>query len=165
MVVIWVNDRISVAEYAKRKGITKAAAYKQLSSNEYDQYLVTENGVKMVLTAIFNHGTERPQEKQIKKPALDTECPPQAAEQPQADDYTAAFIQHLKKENADLMAAIAARDEKISELSEKISEMAIQSQNIAAQALQTVGQAQYLQAVNTKKKGFFRKLLEGRKEE
>lgn len=55
--------RLTVEAYANKKGISKAAVYKQIQSGKLDKFLSTENGIKYIDDSAIQENTAAPKEK------------------------------------------------------------------------------------------------------
>ena len=153
-----VEEFISVAEYAKRQGISKQEAYRIIGSPQNAPYATKINGKIQISTKIFE-GVESPQEaqKQESKEAVEN------AEAPvkETDSRETAVIDFLMKQIEELREEVKSKDKQIAEHNARIALLLEKQQELTEKALITTGQAQYLQA-NNKKQGFFSRLFLGK---
>lgn len=150
-----VEEYISVAEYAKRAGISKAEAYRIIGSPQNAPYSTKINGKIQVSTKIFE-AVESPQEAQEQKAVENAEAPINSP-----DSRETAVIDFLMKQIEELREECRSKDKQIAEYNARIALLLEKQQELTEKALITTGQAQYLQARN-KKQGFFSRLFLGK---
>lgn len=124
------NDYLTIAEYAKIKGITKQAVYKQLN-NQLKEFLIVVEG-----------------KKYINKAALSTDRQPKTTtvEQPVEQPVEQLFNESLMLVIDTLKGQLEAKDRQIAEKDRQISELqALLSQS---QQLQQNSQVLLLNATN-----------------
>lgn len=150
-------EYISVAEYAKRAGISKAQAYNAIRSPQNKPYIQEIDGMIQVSTEILKPA-ERPQEAQEQKPA-DAESPVKSP-----DNRETAIIDFLMKQIEELQAEVKDKDRQIAEHNARITSLLEREQELSEKALQVATQAQYLQALPQQKKPWYKRLIGGKKE-
>lgn len=137
-----MSEYIKIADFAIRKGISKAEAYKIANDPQNKDYVILEDGIKKISSFLLD---DKPREKKDSQPE------PKKQEQSQPAD--AKEIEYLKEQIRELQAQIKKKDEQIAEFTLKFAELAQQSNTIASQA-------QVLHAIDKQKKpNFFQKLL------
>lgn len=153
-----VEEYISVAEYAKRAGISKQEAYRIIGSPQNEPYTKRINGKIQVLVSILKS------EEVADNPPVETEQKPvENAESPviRTDNRETAVIDFLMKQIEELREEVRNKDRQIEEHNARIALLLEKQQELTEKALITTGQAQYLQARN-KKQGFFSRLFLGK---
>lgn len=151
-----VEEFISVAEYAKRQGISKQEAYRIIGSPQNAPYATKINGKIQISTKIFE-GVESPQEAKKQEAVVS----PQEAPVKETDSRETAVIDFLMKQIEELREEVKSKDKQIAEHNARIALLLEKQQELTEKALITTGQAQYLQA-NNKKQGFFSRLFLGK---
>lgn len=131
-----MNEYIKIAEFADRKGISKAEAYKIANNPQNKEYIRIDNGIKYISSILLDRQISQETRKQEQRKQADT-----------------AEIEYLKEQIRDLQEQIKKKDEQIAEFTLKFAELAQQSNTIASQA-------QVLHAIDKQKKpNFFQRLL------
>lgn len=174
---------ISIAEYAKRQGVSKSYVYSLIKLPEYQPYISERNGRKLVLESmLIDNGKKdkKPEESTSIQLELEgfTSIPEESDKKPVEEAQKPAethgkaisadkdLIEYYKKRIETLESIVADKDRQLQENTATISLLLERQQELTEKALQVATQAQYLQALPQKKQGFFRRLLGiGRKEE
>ena len=140
-----VAEYISVAEYAKRAGISKQEAYSIARSPQNEAYTQKINGIIQISTELLKpaEATESPQTVQKQKPVESAEAPVK-----ETDNRETAIIDFLMKQIEELREECRSKDKQIAEHNARIALLLEKQQELTEKALITTGQAQYLQASN-----------------
>lgn len=136
-----VEEYISVAEYAKRAGISKQEAYSIARSPQNEPYTKRINGkiqisVELLKPLEATQSPQKPKEENAEAPVRETE------------NRETAVIDFLMKQIEDLREECRSKDKQLAEYSERITALLEKQQELTEKALITTGQAQYLQASN-----------------
>lgn len=136
-----VAEYISVAEYAKRAGISKQEAYNIARSPQNEAYTKKINGIIQVSTELLKpaEATESPQTVQKQKPVESAEAPVNSP-----DSRETAIIDFLMKQIEELREEVKDKDKQIAEYNARIISLLEKQQELTEKALITTGQAQYL---------------------
>ena len=148
-----MKELLTVAEFSQLTGINKQMLYK-LIETDLKPFYVYQNGLKMIkkeALSLYNNAATEPKE----------ETKEEQAETPAAESE---YIKYLKEEIKELKEQIKEKDIIIQEFSNKILEYAKKSQELTDKALTTTSQQQYLQAYETQKTSFFKRLFIGKKQ-
>lgn len=170
---------ISIAEFAKKNGISKSHAYKLINLPANSGFVVESNGRKLVREDMPLEFRSKPQESKAsasiqlslegfaipeeenKKPEEKDSIP--AEKQIQAISADNELIEYYKKRIETLESMVADKDRQLQENTATITLLLERQQELTEKALQVATQAQYLQALPQKRQGFFRRLLGGGK--
>lgn len=117
------KEFLSIAEYAKIKGVSVQAVYKQLN-NSLKPYLIIVEGKKKLKSTVLNSEVEK-----IVKPLN------QPLKQPSIEDLNHSLIETLNKTVALLQEQLQTKDEQIKALNERLE-----------QALNNTSQSNYIAA-------------------
>ena len=146
-----MSDFISVAEFSRKINETKQKAYSIIERNEYKEYVEVINGIKQVsidLVEVYLNRNTAPKEEKKKDIKIDNKeninTIPKNNNEAGIDYKYLLDIQNKRIE--ELEKQIKEKDKVILDYANKFAEMATQAQSIAVSALNTTGQAQYLQA-------------------
>lgn len=185
------SNYISIAEFAKRQGISKSHAYKLMKKPEYQQYLKEMNGRMLISAETPLEIASKPEENasiqleipdfasKDKKPEEKVSIPVEADKKPEEEEKpvenanipeethgiavsASADIEYYKKRIETLEAIIADKDKIIQDNTATITLLLERQQELTEKALQVATQAQYLQAIQ-KKTPWYRRLLGGGK--
>ena len=149
-----MKEYISVAEFSKRINESKAKAYSIIEQEQYNKYVSIIDGTKRVspdLVEFYLNGfIEVPIDdiEDIFNKEKDNKLEPK-------EEIDIDYIYLLEQQNKkieELERQIQEKDKVILDYANKFAEMATQAQNIAVSALNTTGQAQYLQATQQQEK-------------
>lgn len=156
-----VAEYISVAEYAKRAGISKQEAYNIARSPQNEAYTKRKNGIIQVSTELLKpaEATESPQTAQKQKPVENAEAPVK-----ETDERETAIIDFLMKQIEELREECRSKDKQIAEHNARIALLLEKQQELTEKALITTGQAQYLQALPQVKKPWYKRLFSGKED-
>ena len=140
-----VEEFISVAEFAKRAGISKQEAYSIARSPQNEAYTQRINGKIQIAVDLLKplEATQSPQKPVVEKPVENAEAPARETE-----NRETAVIDFLMKQIEDLREECRSKDKQLAEYSERITALLEKQQELTEKALITTGQAQYLQASN-----------------
>lgn len=140
-----VAEYISVAEYAKRAGISKQEAYNIARSPQNEAYTKKINGIIQISTELLKpaQATDSPQIEIEQKPVESAEAPVNSP-----DSRETAIIDFLMKQVEELREEVRSKDKQIAEHNARIALLLEKQQELTEKALITTGQAQYLQASN-----------------
>lgn len=165
---------ISIAEYAKRHGISKSHAYNLIKQPEYQQYSMESNGRKLVLESMPLEIRSKPQKSKDLEEDTSIQLElegftsiPEESDKKPAETHGKAIsadndlIEYYKKRIETLESIVADKDRQLQENTATIALLLERQQELTEKALQVATQAQYLQALPQKKQGFFRRLLGG----
>ena len=131
---------LSLADYAKRKGLTEAEALKKLNSPKYRKYVNHNGGNVLVSFGIFeaDRPAPAPREEDKRSPAEAVNNPAPAPDEAEAEAKSPApaddEIDRLRKEVEELKKAVSEKDKQIADFALKFAELAQQAQQIAGQA-------------------------------
>lgn len=180
-----MDKYITIAELARELNISKATAYNLINNEPYKKYVKVINGTKNIsikAIEVYQYGEQRTIEDFIKEKEIEDNINKESAERTKESnkendskykDYK-YIIEYQNKRIEELEKQLKEKDNIILEYSNKFADMAKQAQDIAVSALNTTGQAQYLQATQQKetpieiindevktpkKKGFFAMLF------
>lgn len=136
-----VAEYISVAEFAKRAGISKQEAYNIARSPQNEAYTKKINGIIQISTELLKpaEATESPQTVQKQKPVENAEAPVNSP-----DNRETAVIDFLMKQIEELREECRSKDKQIAEYNARIISLLEKQQELTEKALITTGQAQYL---------------------
>lgn len=171
---------ISIAEFARRQGISKSNAYKLTKKPEYQQFLKEINGRIMIDAETPLEIASKPEENasiQLEIPDFASipeetdkkveeidKKPEEKASIPEEKNKVAIsadkeMVEFYKKRIEELEAIIKDKDLQLQNNTATITLLLERQQELTEKALQVATQAQYLQALPQKKQGFFRRLL------
>lgn len=151
-----------VSEYAKLKGLTTQAVYKQVDKKQIEFVKRLINEKEQVFIVCYSSLEEAP--KEVEQPTQET------VEQPQNNaflDYLIAENKRLTEQNAEVLEQNKELQNKVVSLAEELSQIARNSQMITSQA-QTLHLAEKTQTAEEqeenfereeKKRGFFSRLF------
>ena len=128
-------EYITVADFAERAGVTKAAVYDRLNK-DLNKYLIEIDGKKMVDAAALAFVG--------KKSSIESS---NIQDSSKLIEHLNVEIRRLQAEIERKDALIAEKDRLIASYTERFAAAVEQSQQIAKQALDTAGQAQLLHAI------------------
>lgn len=141
------NDYLSVAQFAKESGLSKAAAYGLLEQDIYRQYVQIDGGVKKVSRALLdilsNGGAKYTSESVENYVAEPIELPDEPEEHKKPVDYVEAADKDGERER--LLAEIEYLRGMVDKKDRQIADFAVRFADLAQQAQQIAGQAQVLQ--------------------
>lgn len=139
-----VEEYISVAEYAKRAGISKQEVYSLIRSPQNEAYTKKINGKIQISIELLKpaEATQSPQ-KPKEESKVDAEAPVK-----RTDERETAVIDFLMKQIEELREEVRSKDKQIAEHNARIALLLEKQQELTEKALITTGQAQYLQASN-----------------
>lgn len=147
-----MSEYISIAEFSKRINVSKSKAYNIITEPQYKKYVYIEDGIKKVsvdLVEFYINGF-------VKIPVDDIEefnCKSHSKIEDIEEDIDYKYLLDQKQKRIEeLERQIIEKDKVIIDYANKFVEMATQAQNIAVSALNTTGQAQYLQATQQMEK-------------
>lgn len=173
---------ISIAKYAKMKGISKSYAYSLINQPENAIYIKESNGRKTVredMPVIPEAGKNTPEEASIQlslEGFESAETPIESDKKPEENAITPEdthdkaisadkdLLEYYKARIEALEAIIKDKDLQLQNNTATITLLLERQQELTEKALQVATQAQYLQALPQKKQGFFRRLLGGGKQ-
>ena len=140
-----VEEYISVAEYAKRAGISKQEVYSLIRSPQNEAYTKKINGKIQISIELLKpaEATQSPQKPVVEKPVENAEAPVRETE-----NRETAVIDFLMKQIEELREEVRSKDKQIAEHNARIASLLEKQQELTEKALITTGQAQYLQASN-----------------
>lgn len=180
-----MDKYITIAELARELNISKATAYNLINNEPYKKYVKVINGIKNIsikAIEVYQYGEQRTIEDFIKEKEIEDNINKESVEEIKEPDKEndskykdyKYIIEYQNKRIEELEKQLKEKDNIILEYSNKFADMAKQAQEIAVSALNTTGQAQYLQATQQKetpieiindevkipkKKGFFAMLF------
>lgn len=180
-----MDKYITIAELARELNISKATAYNLINNEPYKKYVKVINGTKNIsikAIEVYQYGEQRTIEDFIKEKEIEDNINKESVEEIKEPDKEnnskykdyKYIIEYQNKRIEELEKQLKEKDNIILEYSNKFADMAKQAQEIAVSALNTTGQAQYLQATQQKetpieiindevkipkKKGFFAMLF------
>lgn len=180
-----MDKYITIAELARELNISKATAYNLINNEPYKKYVKVINGTKNISIKsieVYQYGEQRTIEDFIKEKEIEDNINKESVEEIKEPDKEndskykdyKYIIEYQNKRIEELEKQLKEKDNIILEYSNKFADMAKQAQEIAVSALNTTGQAQYLQATQQKetpieiindevkipkKKGFFAMLF------
>lgn len=140
-----MKEYISIAEYAKRAGISPQAAYKRIVKPEFKEFIKVDNRKKYVDTAIFAEGiqpSDKPNSTELNQPLNQSLN--------QVDNATNKLI-------AALEAQIKEKDEQINRL---LDQLTTQQELLKNEQIK-----QYQKQLETANRGFFKRLFSRRNSE
>ena len=157
------NKYITVAEFAKRKNLSKYKAYQEIEKEEYKDRIEIINGVKMILMPAFTDEDPAPMKVKQKEENIN-----KAAEhQIENNRISQDFIEYLKQQLKEKDSIIQEKDKQIIELNNRLTMLLEKQQDISQQAIQATQQAQYIHAIDTlpkEKRSFWKRLTRNNKE-
>jgi hypothetical protein len=141
-----VEEYISVAEFAKRAGISKQEAYSIARSPQNEAYTKRINGKIQIAVELLKplEAPASPQKPKEEKPVENAEAPVNSPE-----NRETAVIDFLMKQIEELREEVRSKDKQIAEHNARIALLLEKQQELTEKALITTGQAQYLQANNS----------------
>lgn len=142
-----MDNLITIPEYAKQKGISKAEAYQQIQAPDMAACVVVVNGIKCLRADSLpaDDRTEKKDAEPRKPQKGSINNQHTSAQQTDFIDYLKAQIEELKEENKQ-------KEKQIQDLTEQIAQLVAEQQSITRDALQIANQAQILQALPHQKK-------------
>ena len=157
------KEYISVSAFSKRHNINKRKVYELIQQEENKRYVLEKDGVKYIYAAMPLEAAQKTDKSTEEEPRQEQEVQDMPREVPQevqeVPQNAAKVIEELKDRIRTLEGIIEEKDKIIVENTNTIVELLRKQQELTEKALQIANQAQVLQALPHKKRGFFKRLF------